>query len=207
MNDPMLVIEKGEGEHRRVMLATFPHILGRMGFADTGFEHQYVSRRHAELTESNGDVFIRDLSSHNGTRVNGTQIGSEPVLLNSHDVIELGRDVVVLRFLREEKTVTQTQGKPDNRHIIIDRASKEAWVDGERISPRLSQKEFDILAVLAEVSDRIVSTQQIAKAGWSERPEGEVSDEEIRQIIQRLRNRTEHPEYIENVRGVGYKLV
>jgi pSer/pThr/pTyr-binding forkhead associated (FHA) protein len=50
-----------------------------------------VSKQHATLTvQSDGKVFVRDLGSKNGTKVNGKAVGETPVLVKSPQVISLG---------------------------------------------------------------------------------------------------------------------
>lgn len=49
-----------------------------------------VSRRHAEFSHENGQYFIRDLKSNNGTRLNGTPLSPEDrILLRMGDIIQI----------------------------------------------------------------------------------------------------------------------
>ena len=60
-----------------------------------------LSRHHAEIErDENGQFTIKDLSSTNGTFVNGTQI-TEPTLLRLDDEIELGGTKLVVRSVPE----------------------------------------------------------------------------------------------------------
>lgn len=54
-------------------------IIGRSSEADTVIPHDDVSRRHALLYRERGQSWIRDLSSANGTTVDGTTLGQEAV--------------------------------------------------------------------------------------------------------------------------------
>jgi len=58
-----------------------------------------VSKEHAEITRSGGEIYICDLGSRNGTRVNG-QEAREPIALHSGDRVEIGQ--AVLRVSRED---------------------------------------------------------------------------------------------------------
>ncbi|HUH02819.1 MAG TPA: FHA domain-containing protein [Kofleriaceae bacterium] len=49
-----------------------------------------VSRRHAEVFLDNGQVYIRDLGSSNGTWVNGSMVGPQPVALAPNQQIYVG---------------------------------------------------------------------------------------------------------------------
>ncbi|XZE53153.1 FHA domain-containing protein [Planctomycetaceae bacterium SH139] len=52
-------------------------------------DHAHVSRRHAQLRIQNGQTFILDLGSFNGTFVNGNRI-SKPTPISGGDVIDIG---------------------------------------------------------------------------------------------------------------------
>jgi S1-C subfamily serine protease len=55
-------------------------VIGREDGADLTLKDDEVSRRHAELTVSDGTVEIEDLGSRNGTKVGGSRVsGSQPV--------------------------------------------------------------------------------------------------------------------------------
>jgi len=69
--------------------------LGRFGAANLG-----VSRQHAQLLIEAGDVFLVDLGSSNGTRLNGKSLKAhQPYRLRDGDEMELGRLRVIIRLL------------------------------------------------------------------------------------------------------------
>lgn len=57
------------------------NVLGRSPDASVHITDPSLSRRHAELRVVSGAVVVRDLGSHNGTRVNGARISGETQLL------------------------------------------------------------------------------------------------------------------------------
>ena len=81
---------------------------------------------------------------------------------------------------------------------------------GEKLAPPLSKKEFDVLELLYLERGNAVSREEIAKARWPERPDGDVTPEEIDQYIRRLRLRIEEnpsrPKLIVTLRGHGYRI-
>ena len=83
-------------------------------------------------------------------------------------------------------------------------------VRGEKLAPALSKKEFDVLELLYLGRGNAVSRDEIAKAGWPERSEADVTPEEIDQYISRLRRRIEEdpsqPKLIVTLRGHGYRI-
>ena len=81
------------GEEVRVPLKSFPMTLGKLaGFSDFVIQDNTVSRMHARLEEKNGQIFISDLNSTNGTIRNGNMLSiNEEVALEPGDQIMLGR--------------------------------------------------------------------------------------------------------------------
>ncbi len=63
--------------------------IGRSGDAVVVIPRDSVSRRHALIWRSEGQSWIRDLGSANGTTVDGARIGSEPVRLQHGAVVGL----------------------------------------------------------------------------------------------------------------------
>jgi len=51
-----------------------PLVVGRSAEAKIRFSHETVSRKHCEIFEKDGGVFVRDLGSSNGTFVDGEPI-------------------------------------------------------------------------------------------------------------------------------------
>ncbi|MFO0708596.1 MAG: FHA domain-containing protein [Sandaracinus sp.] len=63
--------------------------IGRAEDLEIWVNHRSISREHAEIAVENGGVFIRDLASANGVRVNGVDTKQGPI--RSGDVVELGQ--------------------------------------------------------------------------------------------------------------------
>jgi pSer/pThr/pTyr-binding forkhead associated (FHA) protein len=60
-----------------------------------------VSRLHARVTHENGTLYVEDLDSTNGTRINGFQLTTKQrYRLRDGDELEFGRVRVVMRFVR-----------------------------------------------------------------------------------------------------------
>ena len=64
-------------------------LIGRAPECDVVVPHDDVSRRHALLYRERGQVWIRDLSSANGTRIDGTAIGPEPGLVHQSSMVSM----------------------------------------------------------------------------------------------------------------------
>lgn len=101
---------------RRMIVGVEPeHIIGRISPDDpnddvsidlTRFNaaSQGVSRRHARILIEAGDVFLVDLDSRNGTRLNGKVLKPEqPYRLRDGDEMELGQLRVIIRLLAAQR--------------------------------------------------------------------------------------------------------
>jgi hypothetical protein len=85
----------GTGEPQRI---TARATVGRLPDCDVTLDDASVSRRHAELTETNGTWEISDLGSTNGVKLNGERV--QTARLADGDRLELGN--VKLTFALED---------------------------------------------------------------------------------------------------------
>ena len=65
------------GELVRTLLRPLPFTVGRRSDCDLLLDSHHGSQRHAELFESDGVLWLRDLASTNGTSVNGRRISAD----------------------------------------------------------------------------------------------------------------------------------
>src|SRR5215470_8452716 len=92
-----LIIEDDEGKTTVVPLIRDEITIGRKEGNTIRLTERNVSRRHAKLLKQNGTVFIEDLTSYNGIRVNGDRIsGKAPV--NEGDRIQIGDYQLALKL-------------------------------------------------------------------------------------------------------------
>ncbi|MEM7583536.1 MAG: EAL domain-containing protein [Acidobacteriota bacterium] len=74
------------GRVRRTAIRPLPFRVGRQIDSDLFLNSSHGSQRHAELFESDGKLWLRDLESTNGTSVNGERVHT-PTALNHGDVL------------------------------------------------------------------------------------------------------------------------
>ena len=91
-----LSIEDDEGKTTVVPLSRDEVTIGRQEGNTIRLTERNVSRRHARLSRQNGTVYIEDLASFTGVRVNGTKIVS-PTPLREGDEVEIGDYRLALR--------------------------------------------------------------------------------------------------------------
>jgi hypothetical protein len=107
--------QHGPGDGGRPAPMVFPpgsgtsFTIGRTQDCDLRIADLSVSRRHAQLDRSEDGWLLRDLSSHNGTRVNGWLV-REPVPVRPGDILQFGSATFIIRS--PEEPVIPTQGGP-----------------------------------------------------------------------------------------------
>jgi sigma-B regulation protein RsbU (phosphoserine phosphatase) len=120
-------------------------VIGRSGFCDIVLNKRSISREHARIFEKNGEYFIEDLESLNGTSVNGRPIQGitrlvDGARINLHDVplsFHLFDDVrppssgtiAVFTGSQENGSETRLQTKLDDLLDIIRRLGSNLNVD------------------------------------------------------------------------------
>ncbi|WP_433936611.1 sigma 54-interacting transcriptional regulator [Sorangium cellulosum] len=91
-----LLVIGASSSYRRALPDDGVLIVGRSDEADVRLDTAAVSRRHAKLAVSGGEIRITDLGSHNGTLVNGERIEGSRTL-GSGDVVTIGDATLIVR--------------------------------------------------------------------------------------------------------------
>jgi DNA-binding response OmpR family regulator len=90
--------------------------------------------------------------------------------------------------------------------LLIDVPARAAYHDGLEL--RLTRREFDLLAYLAEHADRVVPRRRILADVWRQAyVEDQTIDVHLSALRRKLGERASQPRYLHTVRGVGIKLV
>jgi DNA-binding NtrC family response regulator len=92
----LLVFQGGAPSRRHPLPASGQIVIGRSDAVDVRLESSQVSRRHAIISVTSGQLRIEDAGSQNGTFVNGEPITA--VGLQGHDVITIGGATLTLRL-------------------------------------------------------------------------------------------------------------
>ena len=101
MLEAKLVVVGGEAKQAEVRLKVLPTIIGRAREATLTLPHPLVSRKHCEILEENGRLYVKDLGSLNGTYVNNERIDGQQ-LLDPEQLLTLGN--VTFRAVYEPAT-------------------------------------------------------------------------------------------------------
>jgi len=190
-------------------------IAGNSDAVDIKLENRFVSRRHFQVRFESDVFYISDLGSTNGTYLNGNKLSpNEDHILRDGDMIGLGVDEVILIFsgpvgtVRIDTAVIARANRGDDGDLVVDSSSRDVCVRDKKL-PSLPRKEFDILECLFQNRGQAVSRDEIAAAGWPERPD-DVPNSDIDQYIRRLRRKIEEnpskPKIILTRVGYGYTI-
>ena len=190
-------------------------IAGNSDAVDIKLENRFVSRRHFQVRFESDVFYISDLGSTNGTYLNGNKLNpNEEQILRDSDMVGLGVDEVLLVFsgpvgtVRINTAVIARANRGNDGDLVVDSSSRDVWVRDKKL-PSLPRKEFDILECLFQNRGQAVSRDEIAAAGWPERPD-DVPNSDIDQYIRRLRRKLEEnpskPKIILTRVGYGYTI-
>lgn len=137
-------------------------------------------------------------------RVRGFQRGADDFVAKPFHYPELlARMAALLRRTRvtRDRDVLQAAG------INIDLRTREVRVSGQPVT--LSAKEFMLLAALAREPRRVFRKQELLESVWGFRSVGSTRtlDSHASRLRRKLRAACSERPYIDNVWGVGYRLV
>lgn len=90
------VLYDARQRYRGILLKRLPVLLGRSAEAGIRILDSSVSRRHCEFSEKEGRLFVRDLGSKNGFRVNGRD--AVECWLMPGDTLSLGTTTYVVKY-------------------------------------------------------------------------------------------------------------
>ncbi|MGE0547671.1 MAG: FHA domain-containing protein [Kofleriaceae bacterium] len=109
-----LVIQDDEGKTTVVPLIRDEITIGRKEGNTIRLTERNVSRRHARIVRSNGEVQIEDLGSYNGIRVNNARI-AERVSLRVSDQVQIGDYKLYLKAEGVEQVSDDARTMPIER--------------------------------------------------------------------------------------------
>lgn len=104
-------------------------VLGRDPEAVNLLSHDpSVSRRHAEVFMDQGRAFIRDMGSSNGTWVNGTPVGPQPVELAPGQQVFVGHVSMLVEWLGNNQGATVMGEIPPELKALMEARRQQAQV-------------------------------------------------------------------------------
>jgi DNA-binding winged helix-turn-helix (wHTH) protein len=191
-----------------------PLTIGRDSECDIVVPDRQVSRYHARISIAGKEIFLEDLSSKNGTYLNGELI-SDLAAIKDGDVLQIAL-VQTLVYLSSDATMPMEPvivgGEKTNQKetLVLDERSRRVWILDQEVLPPLSVPQFRLLKLLYDNKGKVVSRQDLISTVWEDEEAMGVSDQALDALVRRLRDRlcTLNPghEYIVTVRGYGLRL-
>ena len=92
------------------------------------------------------------------------------------------------------------------RGIKIDKTARRVWVNGEE--KPFTTKEFDLLTFLAENPNHVFTKEELFREIWDMESIGDIATVtvHIKKIREKIELNTAKPQYVETIRGVGYRF-
>ena len=142
-------------------------------------------------------VLIVTAREATAARVAGLDAGADDYLVKPFDLDEL---LARLRALLRRSS-GRTQPLIEHGRLVLDVSTHEVKLDGELV--RLPAREFALLRALLDKPGQVLSRAQLEEKlyGWGDEIESNAIDVYIHHLRKKL-----GPEFILNVRGVGYKV-
>jgi len=212
----MLVIENGQMAGQRWLIDSDRVVIGReVGAVDLLIVERQVSRRHAMIERTEQGFVLKDLSSKNGTFLNGKELREEPVLLQDGDEIQVALSVRIA-FVGSNETAPlnarpiSSGMKVAVRGVRLDKETRRVFIAEQELDPPLSAQQYRLLEMLVDANGSLVPRQEIVERVWEGENSYGVSEQAIDALVRRLRDRiTERDpdhEYIVTVRGHGLRF-
>jgi len=140
-------------------------------------------------------------------KVAGLDCGADDYITKPFGVMELGAR---LRSIFRRMDDSETLKLPDKITVsdfVINNETREVVQNGNIVD--LTFKEYELLCVLINERNRIISREELLSAIWGFDFIGEsrTLDIHIRTLRRKLGDNAENPKYIKTVRNVGYRFI
>lgn len=141
-------------------------------------------------------------------KVLGLEMGADDYLSKPFGIREL---LARVKALLRRSSLEKIEAQPEERLLIgelmISNTAREVTVAGEPVT--LSLKEFELLYLLASHRNRVFTREQLLELIWGYEYSGETRtvDVHVRNLRKKIEKDPEQPQYIQTVRGMGYKFV
>lgn len=151
--------------------------------------------------ESNAYVIMLTAKTDEADKVVGLSVGADDYLTKPFSPRELvARIKAALRRMGS--------AEPGGREVLafkrlrIDGGSRRVWQDDEPVD--LTMMEFDLLKTLAEHNGMVLSREQVLEKVWGHDYFGDLRVVDVH--IGHLRQKLGHSDFIQTVRGLGYRF-
>lgn len=163
---------------------------------------------HSKKSTQNIPIIMLTARSEEIDKILGLEMGADDYITKPFSPRELVARVKAM--LRRIKKETDSRAVPENRtvygEITLDLERVEAGVRGTKLD--LTHKEFELLKALMSNPGKVFTREALLERIWGYDYYGDTRtvDVHIRHLRQKVEADPANPEYIDTVRGVGYRL-
>lgn len=171
-----------------------------------GIDGLEVCRRlRQDVRFKNIPVIMLTAKGEEFDRVLGLELGADDYIAKPFSVRELVARVKAM-FRRIGNTISTDQEIIKFGDITIDTSRREVYKNGRQLEMTL--KEFELLKLLVLNRGKVLSREMLLEKIWGFDYYGETRtvDVHIRYLRQKIEDDDSNPEYIETVRGIGYRF-
>lgn len=149
--------------------------------------------------EKNTPIIMLSAKDSVMDKVNGLQIGADDYIAKPFAIEELLARIEVV-FRRQDNLNYSIVKFKD---IVINKSSRSVRKNGNELN--LTNKEYELLMILIDNKDKVVTREELLEKiwGYEYEPETNITDVYIRYLRSKLNNENKE-EYIQTVRSVGY---
>ncbi|MEE2737038.1 MAG: FHA domain-containing protein [Planctomycetota bacterium] len=108
-----LTIVQGKPEGKEFVLPVNPFVIGRAEGCHLRSKNETVSDQHCAILVKEDQVYVRDLTKQDATRVNGEPVKGE-IKVKTDDLLNVGPLVFAIKLLDTASTETAPQPEPVN---------------------------------------------------------------------------------------------
>ncbi len=204
----MLILQRGAEPGLTWTMERRAMTIGRDPDCDVVLDDRQVSRLHARIVWREDHYELEDMSSKNGTHLNGRELtGPQP--LHDGDEIQIALRYK-LAFVDAGATAPLTfTAAPAEVGLRLETATHQVRINGKVLEPPLSAQQYRLLDLMCNTAG-VVGRDDIVRTVWPDAAEDGVSEQSIDALVRRLRERlaeldAEH-QYIVTMRGHGFRF-
>ena len=157
-------------------------------------------------TEHDVPIIVVTARGEEVDRVLGLELGADDYVVKPFGFRELLARIRAVTRRAQPRGATGATGATGTvvqvGPLVVDRRTRRVTINDEPVV--LTPKEFDVLALLAEDPDAVWSRTRILEEVWDAHWYGPTKTLDVH--VATLRKKLGHPEWIETVRGVGFRL-
>lgn len=157
---------------------------------------------------SNVPILLVSAKKDEMDKIMGLGIGADDYIVKPFSPSELVARVTahINRYERLTNTQDKTNTIIEIDSLKIDKESRRVYVNGNEIT--FTNKEFDLLAYLAESPDKVFSKEELFRIIWGYDSMGETSTVtvHVNRIRDKLFSQDKNFEYVNTVWGKGYRF-